>query len=104
MARRYRTNRHIWLFLLCSLMAAAISIMPTHAGREAACISWKKTVVDKAFRSEGVAVADVNRDGRLDILAGEVWYEAPHWKIHQIQTPGNYGDGANGYSHCFASW
>jgi hypothetical protein len=67
-------------------------------------VEWKKTVIDKTFRAEGVAVADVNRDGKLDILAGEVWYEAPDWKMHEIRKPGNYGDGAHGYSKCFASW
>ena len=27
--------------------------------------------------SETAAVADVNRDGRLDIISGEHWYQAP---------------------------
>ena len=45
-------------------------------------ISWKKTVVDKVFRSDGVAVADVNKDGKPDIIVGDVWYEAPDWKMH----------------------
>ena len=29
-------------------------------------VTWKKTVLDTKFRAEGVAVADVNRDGRPD--------------------------------------
>ena len=65
---------------------------------------WTKVVVDKAFRAEGVAVADVNKDGKLDILAGEVWYEAPDWKMHEIVPPGNYGNGAGGYSKCFQNY
>ena len=65
-------------------------------------VSWKKTVVDKVFRSEGVAVADVNKDGKPDIIVGDVWYEAPDWKMHEIRTPGNYGDGSHGYSQSFA--
>ncbi|MBI3464140.1 MAG: SMP-30/gluconolactonase/LRE family protein, partial [Planctomycetes bacterium] len=36
-------------------------------------LKFKKTVLDTTFRSEGVAVADVNRDGKMDVLAGEVW-------------------------------
>jgi len=56
-------------------------------------ISWKKTVVDKKFRSEGVAIADVNKDGKMDILAGDIWYEAPDWKMHEIRKVGDYGDG-----------
>jgi hypothetical protein len=67
-------------------------------------VTWKKTVIEKTFRSEGVAVADVNKDGKMDILVGDVWYEAPDWKVHEIRKPGNYGDGAGGYSKSFACW
>lgn len=67
-------------------------------------ITWKKTILDTSFRSEGVAVADVNKDGKKDVLVGEFWYEAPDWKRHEMQKPGNYGDGLNGYSHSFACW
>ena len=52
---------------------------------------WKKTVIDKVFRSEGVAVADVNRDGKMDIINGEAWYEAPTWKMHEFRKLGDYG-------------
>jgi len=65
---------------------------------------FAKVVVDKTFRAEGVAVADVNKDGKLDILAGEVWYEAPDWKMHEIAPPGNYGNGSGGYSKCFQNY
>lgn len=47
-------------------------------------VTWKKTVVDKLFRSEGVGVADVNKDGKADIISGDVWYEAPDWKMHVL--------------------
>jgi hypothetical protein len=68
-------------------------------------ITWKKTVLDKAFRSEGVAVADVNKDGKLDILNGEVWYEAPDWKMHEIRPSKDYTKGKeNVYSKSFACW
>src|SRR5262249_38276533 len=68
-------------------------------------ITWKKTVLDSAFRSEGVAVADVNKDGKLDILNGEIWYEAPNWKPHEIRPSKDYTDGnKNVYSHSFCCW
>jgi hypothetical protein len=38
--------------------------------------------------SETAAVADVNRDGRLDIISGESWYEAPTWTPHAFRTLG----------------
>ncbi len=66
-------------------------------------VKFRKTMLDEKFRSEGVAVADVNNDGKKDILCGEVWYQAPGWKMHEITTPGNY-DGAKGYSQCFANF
>jgi hypothetical protein len=38
------------------------------------------------FRSEACGVADFNNDGKLDIIAGPYWYEAPDWKPHQIRS------------------
>ena len=43
--------------------------------------------------SETAAVADVNRDGRLDIVSGEHWYEQParvgaEWTRHRFRTLG----------------
>jgi len=36
------------------------------------------------FYSEGVNVADINNDGKTDIVAGARWFEAPDWKAHDI--------------------
>ncbi len=66
-------------------------------------IKFKKTLLDQRFVAEGVAIADVNRDGKLDILAGNVWYEAPSWTRHEI-APFQEVDPAKGYSNCFNSW
>jgi len=75
------------------------------AGKADSEITWKKTVLDTAFRSEGVAVADVNKDGKLDILNGECWYEAPDWKRHEIVASKDYTQGErNVYSNSFACW
>lgn len=92
-----------WLLLPC-LLALAHSV-PAAESVPASAITWKKTVLDKTFRSEGIAVADVNKDGRTDILTGEVWYAAPDWKMHFIRKPArDYGDGLRGYSESFACW
>jgi hypothetical protein len=99
---------HSWLIAVCSLTVFALSAPPAAADTPASAITWKKTVVDKVFRSEGVAIADVNRDGKMDVLTGDVWYEAPDWKLHEIRTPADYGDGSGagrkGYSRSFACW
>jgi hypothetical protein len=63
-------------------------------------LRFHKTQLDSAFRSEGVAVADINRDGRLDIAAGQQWYAAPDWKPFPIaETLEEYDP--KGYSHSF---
>ncbi len=49
-------------------------------------ISFKKHVISNHFVSEGVAIGDVNHDGRTDILAGNYWYEAPDWKPHLLHA------------------
>src|SRR5437763_3473374 len=97
------------VLLLTTLFPLACALALVSAAEEKKAdddtgITWKKTVLDKAFRAEGVAVADVNRDGKMDILNGEFWYEAPDWKPHEIRKPGNYGDGSGGYSQTFACW
>jgi hypothetical protein len=35
--------------------------------------------------SETAAVVDINKDGRLDIVSGEFWYEAPAWTAHRFR-------------------
>ncbi len=35
--------------------------------------------------NEAAAVTDINKDGRLDIVSGENWYEAPEWRKHRMR-------------------
>ncbi|MBK9314600.1 MAG: VCBS repeat-containing protein [Acidobacteria bacterium] len=66
-------------------------------------VSFSKIVIDREFRSEGVAVADINRDGRLDVMAGNLWYEAPAWTPHEIQPVRKF-DAANAWSNSFVNF
>jgi hypothetical protein len=96
-----------WTSLLPALLLplAALAGLPAAEEKAAPTITWKKTVIDRAFRSEGVTVADVNKDGKLDIVNGEVWYEAPTWKMHEVRKSKDYTEGKkNVYSNSFACW
>ncbi|MEB2784281.1 FG-GAP repeat domain-containing protein [Algoriphagus persicinus] len=62
--------------------------------------NFKKTVISRDFLSEGVAVADLNKDGQLDIIAGYYWFEAPDWKRHEI-SPSQTFDPRKEYSNSF---
>jgi len=77
-------------------LAALRQIDPT-AGT-ALPVKFRKVLLDGAFRSEGLAVADFNRDGRLDIATGNILYLGPGWKplpmlgTAKIYNPENYSD------------
>ncbi len=86
------------------VLAAGLILAGPALSADPAKITWKKTVIDTRFRAEGVAVADVNKDGKMDIIVGEIWYENPTWTIHEMQKPGDYGDGLKNYSKVFAVW
>jgi hypothetical protein len=68
------------------LLLALISQVGTQApiASRPADIAFRVHMIDPGF-SESVAIADFNRDGRLDILSAEYWYEAPAWTKHKIR-------------------
>jgi len=89
------------------IVLVLLSSVPALAGQ----VRFRKIIVDKTFRSEGVATGDINHDGKIDIFAGDVWYAAefppsggpPEWKMHELRPVGKY-DGTKSYSQCFANF
>ncbi len=46
---------------------------------------FEKRTIDLGA-SETCAFADINGDGKLDLVSGENWYEAPDWKKHRFRS------------------
>lgn len=87
-------------FLFPLFFLSVLGIINCDGQPSAEQASFKKHVLTTDFISEGVAVGDVNRDGKIDVLAGGYWFEAPGWKRHEI-TPGKIYDKDKDYSHSF---
>ncbi|MEX2561608.1 MAG: VCBS repeat-containing protein, partial [Pirellulales bacterium] len=84
-------------------LPALVHAADDEGSKKAAGIHFKRMQLDATFRSEGVAVGDFNNDGKMDIAAGSVWYEAPDWEMHSVlDEPAQY-DPLN-YSNSFCNW
>jgi hypothetical protein len=86
--------------LLLVLLASLAGHAQTNTKR--AAINFKKHIICTQFIAEGAAVGDVNNDGRIDILAGNYWWEAPHWNRHLLH--GDTLDPVTGYSTSFINY
>jgi len=88
--------------LLCLLLL--LTAVAAASAEEGKNVRFKKKQLDPKFRSEGVCVADFNKDGKNDICAGFVWYEAPDWKMHQLtdKAPEYNPEGYSNAFCCFA--
>jgi hypothetical protein len=47
-------------------------------------IPFEKHTIDLGA-AETAVFADINKDGKIDIVSGEYWYEAPHWTRHRFR-------------------
>jgi hypothetical protein len=69
------------------LLLAFCAVLPFPSQTKDQPLHWPmfhKHLLDSGA-NESVTVADVNQDGRLDIIAGENWFEAPEWKKHRMR-------------------
>lgn len=64
-----------------ALFVATVCFTATRPDDE---IPFTKHTLDLS-QNEPAAFADINRDGKLDIVSGENWYEAPKWTRHHFR-------------------
>ena len=103
---RVHKNRSLPCFVSCVVFSCLISESRSVVAAppvDGAKVRFKKTSIDSIFRSEGVAVADINGDGKKDIVAGYVWYSAPDWKMNLITDKAPEYD-PKGYSNSFCTF
>ncbi|HKX00739.1 MAG TPA: VCBS repeat-containing protein [Bryobacteraceae bacterium] len=73
-----------WLILALCLVSAALAAVAWSIVRTPD-IPFEKHTIDLGA-NETCAIADINRDGKLDIVSGENWYEGPRWTKHHFRT------------------
>jgi hypothetical protein len=80
---RIVTLRAVFLFALISLAAPSeAATAPAPAAKKAPANTLRFRVQQlHVDNNEGCAVADFDRDGHLDISAGEFWYAGPDFKV-----------------------
>jgi hypothetical protein len=87
---------------------------------ELALHTFRKIQLSDKFWAEGIAVADINRDGHMDVISGPYWYEGPDFKRRHPIYPTNHSfarkredgttdtvegyDGATGWSDDFHTY
>lgn len=49
--------------------------------------TWQKLRLTDEFWGEGAHVADINRDGKLDVVSGPYWYAGPDFKTRHEYAP-----------------
>ncbi len=67
----------------------------------AADVAFRKHVIDADAQFCAACVFDVNHDGKLDVVCGSHWYEAPTWKKHFVRDVEALGNPPrfDGYAH-----
>jgi hypothetical protein len=96
-----RNEATVFLYLILLVIAGGNTCLGQRSS--ASPVQFKKHVLTAEFISEGVTVADVNKDGRTDVIAGAFWFEAPQWKRHEI-VAGKSFDPAKEYSDSFLNF
>ena len=93
-------------FAASSVVATLILISvgnPGHSQTDGRDVKFQKHHLWDEFYTEGATVADVNKDGKIDIVAGAMWFEAPAWKAHDIWRHKKF-DYTKGYSDSFLNF
>src|SRR5215207_274956 len=95
-----RPVMHVLLVVLWFCAGSTLSAAQT--------LRFERQVLTEKYYCDGITAGDINRDGKLDIVAGPFWYEGPDFKTaHKFYpaivfpTPPNPTDSMFSYVHDF---
>jgi len=84
-----RTRIALVLALTCLAAAASRADEPR----------FRKHDINARSVFEAAGVLDVDNDGKLDIVSGETWYNAPDWKPHPVREVTQQGTYRNDFAN-----
>jgi hypothetical protein len=64
----------------------SVSLLSTFAA-DYTVHTWKKIQLSDQFWSEGAAIGDFNKDGKMDVVSGPYWWEGPDFKVKHEYYP-----------------
>lgn len=98
-------------WIVAALAAGGATSAALHQGKgtveppiEPAAYRFRKVVVNEKSDFEAACAADIDGDGKLDIVSGDTWYQAPAWTPHRFREISVWGrgPGSSGYRGSFA--
>jgi hypothetical protein len=75
------------------LRLAALGLLLLPLAASAGDVKWKKHDINRKSINEAAGAFDVDNDGKIDILSGDTWYQAPDWKpypVRKVEQIGTY--------------
>jgi hypothetical protein len=81
-----------------SLLGVEAGLLLFVSGAVAGEPKWKQHTINGQSEFEAAGVFDVDNDGKLDIVCGDTWYQAPEWKPHHIRDVQRVGTYFNDFA------
>lgn len=82
---------HSATFSRSVLATAALGAATLCTAVAAPAITFKKQIIDGKFFAESIAAADVNKDGKMDLIVGPLWFQGPAFtKRTEMRPPHAY--------------